>query len=119
MTIHAHRRLSAWLGIIAMCLITLVPLVSQMVQAHQAQQPAAVLCSSDHQSHQARQSEDMLSACAYCDLLTTHAAMPSVPPRVDMPVILAIASAVLILSVRFIPSGAFPSGRPRGPPVFS
>ncbi|MFP3624212.1 DUF2946 family protein, partial [Burkholderia sp. SIMBA_051] len=58
----------------------LAPLVSQLVAAHQAQQPDAALCSAlqpasaaPHLSH-----DDAFGACGYCNLLEHHVAMPSI-----------------------------------------
>jgi hypothetical protein len=116
MNVHKRRLLSAWLGLIAMCLITFMPLASQIAVHHAAQENAA-LCSAEHHGHQAPMSNDMLAACSYCDLLATHVAMPVLPPRLDAPLVLALVCAVLLLSVCFTPSAAFPSGRPRDPPV--
>jgi hypothetical protein len=113
--------MTAWLGLIAMWLVVCVPLVSQWVMASRAHEPIAPLCSvavpADLSHHGT--SADPLSACGYCDLLATHAAMPSVPPAVVQALTLVIAVTAPVLSVRFIPLGAFPSGRPRAPPLAS
>jgi hypothetical protein len=122
MTLHAHKRLTAWLGIFAMCLVVLVPLVSQLVMSAHAHEPNAVLCSAlepagDHaQAH--AMNGDPLAACSYCDLLADHIAVPGVPPVMPVLVVLIAIAAAPILSTRFTPLGAFPSGRPRAPPVF-
>ncbi|WP_367277758.1 DUF2946 domain-containing protein [Paraburkholderia sp.] len=62
---------------------------------------------------------DPLSACGYCDLLGAHPAMPSIPPVVLSLLVLAVLAAAPVLSTRFTPLGAFPSGRPRAPPAIS
>ncbi len=110
--------MTAWLGLIAMWLVVCVPLVSQLVVAARSHEPTAALCSAvtqvDVSHHDA--SADPLSACGYCDLLATHTAMPSVPPVVVQMLVLIVATIVPVLSMRFTPLGAFPSGRPRAPP---
>jgi hypothetical protein len=118
---RSHRtHLTAWLGLIAMWLIVFAPLVSQLVVAARAHEPVAALCSADQPAgglHHA--SADPLAACGYCDLLGAHPAAPAVPP-VALPMIVLIAfAAAPVLSTRFTPLGAFPSGRPRAPPVVS
>jgi hypothetical protein len=117
----AHKRLTAWLGIFAMCLVVFVPLVSQLVMAAHANEPNAALCSAfdtsvDHaQSHSVN--GDSLAACAYCDLLANHVAVTAVPPVMPVLILLIAIAAAPVLSTRFTPLGAFPSGRPRAPPV--
>lgn len=105
-----------------MWLIVLAPIVSQLVvAAHRADPAAAALCSAvqpaDDSAHATH--ADPLAACGYCDLLADHIAMPAVPPAPLVLVMLLASVAVPVLSVRFTPLGAFPSGRPRAPPAFS
>jgi hypothetical protein len=119
---RSRKLLTAWLGLVAMWLIVLAPIVSQLVvAAHRDDTAFAALCSavqpqtdSAHATH-----ADPLAACGYCDLLADHVAMPTVPPVPLVLVMLLVAVAVPALSVRFTPLGAFPSGRPRAPPAFS
>jgi hypothetical protein len=121
---RTHKRLTAWLGIFAMCLVVFVPLASQLVMAAHANEPNAVLCSAfdtgvDHSRAQAHAiNGDSLAACAYCDLLANHVAVPAVPPVMPVLILLIAVAAAPVLSTRFTPLGAFPSGRPRAPPVF-
>jgi hypothetical protein len=120
--LQRYARVTAWLGLVAMWLVVCVPLVSQLVVASREQEPVAALCSvatpSDTSSHHDA-APGSLSACGYCDLLATHAAMPSVPPAAVQIVTLIVIMAAAVLSVRFTPLGAFPSGRPRDPPFAS
>jgi Protein of unknown function (DUF2946) len=120
MTLRARKRLTAWLGIFAMCLIVSVPLISRLVMRAHADEPGAVLCSSVQPvvdgAHQ--MSGDPLAACGYCDLLADHVAVPAIPPVLPVLIVLIAIAAAPILSTRFTPLGAFPSGRPRAPPVF-
>jgi hypothetical protein len=120
MTLRARKRLTAWLGIFAMCLVVLVPLVSQLVMSAHAGSPDAAICSAltpnGGDTHQAK--GDPLAACSYCDLLANHVAVPTVPPVLPLLIVLIAMAAVPVLSTRFTPLGAFPSGRPRAPPAF-
>jgi hypothetical protein len=61
----------------------------------------------------------MLATCDYCDLLADHIAIPPMPPVVPPFVMVVTFVAAAVLSTRFTVLGAFPSGRPRAPPVFS
>jgi Protein of unknown function (DUF2946) len=103
-----------------MCLIVSVPLISRLVMSAHADEPGAVLCSSVQPvvdgAHQ--MNGDPLAACAYCDLLADHVAVPAIPPVLPVLIVLIAIAAAPILSTRFTPLGAFPSGRPRAPPVF-
>lgn len=113
--------MTAWLGLIAMWLVVCVPLASQLVVASRAHEPVAPLCSAatpvDMTQHDV--AANPLSACGYCDLLATHAPMPSVSPVVAQATTLVMTMAAPVLSIRFTPLGAFPSGRPRAPPLAS
>jgi hypothetical protein len=123
MTSRKHTLLTAWLGLVAMWLIVLAPLVSQLVAAHRAHEPdgTLVLCSAvepasaaPHLSH-----GDAFGACGYCHLFEHHVAMsPAVPPAPAAIYAIAVDN-VATLSTRFTPLGAFPAGRPRGPPLVS
>lgn len=122
MTLDTRKHFTAWLGILAMCLIVFVPVVSQLVMSVRANEPVATICSAtqpDGGSGASQHAADPLAACGYCDLLCTHAAMPSVAPVVAPVLTLLVTVAVPLLSTRFTPLGAFPSGRPRDPPFAS
>jgi Protein of unknown function (DUF2946) len=60
---------------------------------------------------------NLLSACGYCDLLADHMVLPSIPPVLPTVTVFVMIAAVAMFSTRFTPLGAFPSGRPRGPPA--
>lgn len=118
-----HTLLTTWLGLVAMWLIVLAPLVSQLVAAHRAHEPdtTLALCSAvqpastaPHLSH-----DDAFGACGYCHLFEHHVAMtPVAAPEPSATPVLAV-DTVATLSTRFTPLGAFPSGRPRDPPRVS
>jgi len=121
MTLRTRKHLTAWLGLVAMWLVVLAPLVSQLVLAAHRDDTTAVLCSatqpasgSSHVAH-----DDSLSACGYCDLLANQPAIPSLPPSPLVLLMLVAIAAAPVLSIRHTPLGAFPSGRPRAPPAFS
>ncbi|PXW23857.1 Protein of unknown function [Paraburkholderia caballeronis] len=123
MFFRARNRMTAWLGLIAMWIVVLAPLVSQLVvSAHMDDPATAALCSvvqpvagDAHDS----QHGDLLAACGYCDLLADHPALPAVVGPTLLLIVLIAAVVVPALSTRFTPLGAFPSGRPRAPPAFS
>lgn len=121
MTHRPRKHLTAWLGLIAMWLIVLAPLVSQLVLAAHRDDTTTVLCSAmqpaTHSAHQVQ--HDSLAACGYCDLLADQPAMAALPPSPLVLLMLVAIVAVPVLSIRHTPLGAFPSGRPRAPPAFS
>nr|WP_175106632.1 DUF2946 domain-containing protein [Pararobbsia alpina] len=120
MTFRNRKHLTTWLGLIAMWLIVFAPLVSQLVVSARAHEPVAALCSVVQPGHPEHHSPaSLLDACGYCDLLADHIVMPSVPQAAVSIVLLVSVAAVAVLGTRFTPLGAFPSGRPRAPPVFS
>ena len=121
MTFRSRKHLTAWLGLVAMWLIVLAPIVSQLVFAARADDPAVTLCSALHASSDTAHAShgDPLAACSYCDLLADHVAMPTLPPSPMAFALLVAIAAVAVLSTRFTPLGAFPSARPRAPPASS
>ena len=121
MTFYNRKYLTAWLGLIAMWLIVFAPIVSQLVVSAQAHEPIAALCSADQPGTPDHQqgNVDSLAACGYCDLLAGHMAVPSIPPAALPMIVLVSVAAAPVLSTRFTPLGAFPSGRPRDPPAVS
>ncbi|MFC5430724.1 DUF2946 domain-containing protein [Paraburkholderia denitrificans] len=127
MKLQHRKHLTAWLGLIAMWLIVFAPVVSQLLVsgvAHERHISVPQHMSADCPMYQHAGAghdamADPLSACGYCDLLGAHPAMPSIPPMVLSLLVLAVVAAAPILSTRFTPLGAFPSGRPRAPPAIS
>jgi hypothetical protein len=119
MSSRAHRRLTAWLGMIAIWLIVLAPVVSQLIVATRNTEPVAAMCTTMSSADMGAAHDDGLVACGYCDLLANHATLPTMTPPLPILVMLVTIAAAPILSTRFTPLGAFPSGRPRAPPAFS
>jgi hypothetical protein len=122
MKLRTRKHLVVWLGLLAMWLIVCAPLVSQLVAAAQAGEPQATICSAAQPGSSA-DAHDMapghMNACGYCDLLAHH--VPA--PQIAAPQVLAQRVVVTQRAARavptFIPFAAFPSGRPRDPPVFA
>lgn len=121
MTTRNQKRLAVWLGLIAMWLLVVAPVVSQIRGAANANSATAVFCSAnagrDQIEHQHPQSAAHADACGYCHLFEHHAIVPGTPSvAIYLGAILGtLAAAVLVLG--FIPIGAFPAARPRAPPL--
>ena len=139
-TNRSRTHLTAWLGLIAMWLIVSAPIISQLLVSAEAHQHAAAACTqmqmgdmpmdemhmgkmhmtdgcATDSGHHA--SNPTMAACGYCNLLATHAVMPAPAPAAESAFMLIMFAAAPVLSTRFTPIGAFPSGRPRAPPVVS
>lgn len=123
---RVRRQLTAWLGLIAMCLVAFAPTASHFARA--AHTVTVAVCTIDGEQtihlapdmggqadHGARPMDD----CGYCDLLHHAPAMPMVPPAPVAALFLLFTIFVLPALTRFTPLGAFASGRPRGPPAVS
>ncbi|PRE45492.1 DUF2946 domain-containing protein [Burkholderia multivorans] len=126
MSARSRNDLTAWLGLVAMWLVVLAPIISQLVvSAHRHDPDNTPICSvampmpGDMPPSGMHDQGDMLAACGYCDLLADHIAIPSMPPVLPPFVMVVMFVAAAVLSTRFTPLGAFPFGRPRAPPVFS
>ncbi|AOB30511.1 hypothetical protein AKI39_07100 [Bordetella sp. H567] len=151
--------MTAWLGLIAMCLVALAPTVSHLVRT--ARTLTVPVCTIDGQqgvhrvvlssvsipatsavamtvmamSGMAGMSHDIapdpdqpahaghgsrpMDDCGYCDLLNHAPALSMAPPAPLAPLLLLFGVFVLPALRRFVALGAFPSGRPRGPPAVS
>ncbi|HTJ94327.1 MAG TPA: DUF2946 domain-containing protein [Pararobbsia sp.] len=119
-TYRAHRRLTAWLGMLAIWLAVVMPVASQaLVHFEQTSDPAAALCTVDALSSHAHSTmADHMDACGYCSVLAHHPAIASAPAVAVMASWVAHTRAVT-LSAGVLPSATFPSGRPRDPPAVS
>jgi len=105
---------------IAIWLIVLAPIVSQLIVAGRSTEPVAATCTATTPSTDPQPAHgDGMIACGYCDLLATHATLPTIASPLPILVMLVTIVARPTLSTRFTPLGAFPSGRPRAPPAFS
>lgn len=121
MTLRLRKHLTAWLGLVAMWLIVVAPLVSQLVVAADRDNSTPSICSATQPAGDAIHAalSDPLAACGYCDLLADQMAIPTLQRSSLVAVMLVVPARVPVLTIRFTPLGAFPSGRPRAPPVFS
>lgn len=147
MTYRNRNSMTVWLGLLAMWLIVFAPVISQMVLATRLAAPPIPHCSSVPASRADMQASmqspasmtmpmsmampmpmpmpagmhhdpaRLLIACGYCDLLADHMVLPSIPPALPTVTVFVMVATVAMLSTRFTPLGAFPSGRPRGPPL--
>jgi hypothetical protein len=130
MTRHARNRFVAWLGIAAMWLAIVAPVISQSIAAQRsAADPIAALCTVDaptgvrsHASHdEAPGHHDAAShfdACAYCGLLAHHVPIAQGAPmgvaRVER-----VARVAAVVIVSHAGSKSFNAASPRAPPVLS
>ncbi len=117
MTSRQRNHRTAWLGLLAMCLLVLAPLVSQWVAARHAADPSGFICSAAQPEADGSGQHAPLSACGYCDLLAGHAAAPPLPAVLPVLALVLLFAAVMLPPLAPVPLGAFPSGRPRGPPA--
>lgn len=118
-TFYAHRRLTAWLGIIAMWLAVVMPVMSQTLEhAERTSDPFAALCTIDATGHAHSSVAGHLDACGYCDMLAHHPVVAST--HFVATTTSSVAHTLTVaLSEGILPNATFPSGRPRAPPVVS
>jgi len=119
MTARSRNRLTAWLGMFAMLLVVIAPLVSHGLAAHDRNAPVASICSVDGQpdvdSH--TPAADHFAACGYCNLLVHHAPAPS-PSLPQWLVVPGYAVAYPPASVPFVLRDIPRAGRPRDSPFY-
>ncbi|WP_322045628.1 DUF2946 domain-containing protein [Paraburkholderia sp. J67] len=123
--VRTRRRLSVWLALLAMWLVVVVPVASQLIASARAASPdtASVLCSASATAGTPAASHlhlhaDSLAACGYCTLLGHQPAMSAPPAAFAALDIAESAPAAPLPRAQHIPAD-FPSGRPRAPPAFS
>jgi hypothetical protein len=118
-SVRLRTLLTAWLGLLAMALIVLAPLVSQLERAatRDAALAAAPLCAAQPAGMHGKPQplHDSLAACGYCNLLAHPTPAPALAAPVATALILLCAAAP-VLSIGFRPREAFPAGQPRAPP---
>ncbi|MDR5757045.1 DUF2946 domain-containing protein [Caballeronia sp. LZ035] len=125
MTRNARNRFVAWLGIAAMWLAIVAPVISQTLAARAAaDDPQAALCAvapSAEGAHAASASHDAaghVDACAYCGLLAHHLPVaPGITPQAAR--IERVARMAPRAPVASIHSKSFNAARSRAPPVYS
>ncbi|MGM3412418.1 DUF2946 domain-containing protein [Ralstonia holmesii] len=91
---RTRKKLTAWLGLVAMVLVLFVPMVSQALELHElrAFEQAAPLCEaklSASANTDLPAGHDMPAghhaACGYCDLLAEHLLVPTIIPPMAAP----------------------------------
>ena len=140
MTRNARNRFVAWLGIAAMWLAIVAPVISQTIAARQAAgDPQTALCSVDMPTGQAHElfvlganadananaahpghhdAASHFDACSYCGLLAhnlpvfTHAA--TALTRIER-----VTRVATIAHIESVASKSFNAASPRAPPVLS
>jgi len=121
MKLRIHKHAVAWLGLMAMLLVVFAPLMTQLIVSAHAEKPIGFICSSAMSETPAvvhSGSLDKLNACGYCNFFAHHVPATIIaPPQPLVDAVLAIAQ--VSPPAVFIPFPAFPSGRPRDPPVIS
>ncbi|WP_244813515.1 DUF2946 domain-containing protein [Caballeronia sp. Lep1P3] len=137
MTRNARNRFVAWLGIAAMWLAIVAPVVSQSIAARNAAlDPQAALCTVDtlagvlseadeHASHsdadEHRAHHDAaghFDACSYCGLLAHHLPVASGAAQ-SVAYIERVVRVVSVAQTRVVSTKSFNAASPRAPPVFS
>ncbi|AVF40867.1 DUF2946 domain-containing protein [Pandoraea apista] len=120
-----HRRLFAWLGLLAMALVLIAPSVSQWRQAQRAllddALASAICVASDSQTSAHGRSHDhglLSQACGYCSVAAHLSPAPGVSGPVSPLRVLLARTRVSLLETRR--TEAFPpSPLPRAPPRFA
>lgn len=81
MSFHSHRKLTAWLGLFAIWLGLVMPVVSQGVQRHLSPVLSLSICVADSESdghaitldtEQSHYHPITAATCGYCGLLASH-----------------------------------------------
>jgi len=119
MTTHARKHLTAWLGVLAMWLVVVAPVVSQLVTAAERDNPAeGVICSAMQPAGHARQDDhgDGFAACGYCVFLTDHPPAPAAQIALP-PLPMHGATTRVAATSADTPFSPYSPARPRGPPA--
>jgi hypothetical protein len=127
MTQRNQKRLTVWLGLIAVWLLVVAPLVSHFLVATRASATTDILCSATLQpenrdygnvdGNPQHPSAPHSDACGYCSVLEHHGIAPGAPLVTIYLSCLVVAFSVVTLVLGFTPVGAFPAARPRAPPL--
>lgn len=124
MSFSPHRKLTAWLGLLAIWLGVVMPLVSQNLrQTDFAALPFSICSSSetpfahtgDLPAYDTAQAHHGLDACAYCGLLAKYLPVPHVIAGLGgAPLQFSQHLPVRTYAPEF--AGTFPASQPRAPP---
>ncbi|WP_084068779.1 DUF2946 family protein [Paraburkholderia heleia] len=118
MTTHARQHLTAWLGALAMGLVVLAPVVSQLITAARRDNPArGVICSVEKPAGHSGLAHHgaALAACGYCILLTDHPPAPAARIALRQPPVHEV-HAIVAAPPGHLPLSFYSPARPRGPP---
>ena len=136
MTRNARNRFVAWLGIAAMWLAIVAPVISQTLAArHVADDPQALLCAVDvsaadsHAAHESAAPGDAahaghhdaathFDACAYCGLLAHNLPIANVMAT-DVAHVERVTRVARFADIGAVYTKSFNAARPRAPPVLS
>jgi hypothetical protein len=126
MTRNARNRFVAWLGIAAMWLAIVAPVISQTLAARaEASDPQAVLCAVDaasadeHAGHQPHHdAASHFDACSYCGLLAHN--LPVAPDlALDVVRMERVTRVPTLAAIESAVPKSFNAASPRAPPVVS
>lgn len=125
-SLRAHRKLTAWLGLLAIWLGLLMPIASQSLQRHHDSELSLTYCVADGDQHvqvpaattdtgDHHATHDGWQACGYCGLLAQHMPVPhatALPAEAGAPHHLSAAAAYAAVYLR----PAHTPAAPRAPP---
>jgi len=123
----ARKHLVAWLGLIAMLLVGLVPPVSQLIAAAHGTAPTALICgmpiaamqgSDGHATHDKQPSPSVQGdACGYCSFFDHYTPLPTLLIVPTQFVRTALAMAVTVETGVAALRDSYPASLPRAPPA--
>ena len=134
MKLEARKQLVAWLGMLAMLLITCAPLASQLFAASHHQVPWQMPCGMraddaamsnamhtslhgiDDQRSPHKAANGQTDACGYCSFFDHYTSLPTGLVMAHQLVRLVIALSIAALAIHVSRAARYPSGRPRAPP---
>lgn len=111
-----RKHLVAWLGLMAMLLISFVPLASQLVAANSISGDH-MICSTAGDSAPAHATDmSQADACGYCSFFDHYASLPTsfAAPDQFLRVVVTLAIATTPTAPALL--AQYPTGRPRAPP---
>ncbi|MBB3214361.1 putative membrane protein [Herbaspirillum sp. Sphag1AN] len=135
MTRESRKRLVAWLGMIAMLLVTCVPLASQLIAASHGATPSMMYCGmkvgdpamssvvqsdthgTDDKSSQHKAASGQTDVCGYCSFFDHYTSLPTSVVTAPQLVRLLIALTITALAIHGSRTARYPSRRPRAPPA--
>jgi hypothetical protein len=135
MTLDTRKRLVAWLGMIAMLLVTCVPLASQLIGASHGATPSLMHCGmkvgdpamssvmhsdthgTDDKSSQHKTTSGQTDVCGYCSFFDHYTSLPTSVVTAHQLVRLLIALSIAALAMHISRAARYPSRRPRAPPI--